>query len=391
MCASSAKNSTIDTQPVKAESPKAISRPKIREITFDDYDQIAALATAHGLALTPTREEWLHRWIDNPAYLRHRNWPLGWVLDVDGKIVGHIGNIPSLYALEGRTLSAASGYAWVVRDEYRGYALLLLDKYLRQEKADLTLSNTATLESFHAHTQLGATPVPAGCWDRSSVWITSYSDFFRYWLGRKRVPAAELWSYPVTLILSAKDSWHRSLVAKLAKRSANVEIRTSFDEQFDRFWETLREKYPGKLLAFRDRHTLDWHFHYALRENRVWIFTETQGDELRSYAIFLIERNLTEQGVSPRALMVDFQSLGTDGIFFAMLRRALRQCREHGIHLLVTMGITAGGIDMSYYAPYHSTGKNPVFLFKVRDPKLAVSLRDSRVWCPTFFDGEASL
>src|SRR5258708_529233 len=76
--------------------------PLLRLALFDDYDQISALEAANGLAIK-SREEWLHLWRENPAYLQLPGWPIGWVLeDEDGRIVGVLENVPCLSPFCGR-------------------------------------------------------------------------------------------------------------------------------------------------------------------------------------------------------------------------------------------------------------------------------------------------
>ena len=48
-------------------------------------------------------------------------------------------------------LLSASGRAWAVLDEYRGYATLLLANYLQQKGIDLAVTNTANQLSCRVH------------------------------------------------------------------------------------------------------------------------------------------------------------------------------------------------------------------------------------------------
>src|SRR5438445_7480958 len=88
--------------------------PELREAKFEDYPQVTSLAKEYGMPLQRTFDEWRHLWVSNPAYRKFGVWPIGWVLEAEGRIVGHLGNIPSLYELGDRQLLCASGYAWVV-------------------------------------------------------------------------------------------------------------------------------------------------------------------------------------------------------------------------------------------------------------------------------------
>jgi hypothetical protein len=378
-----------------AARPKPGRPPKLREIAFDDYAQLAELTASYGYPPAIwTEEQWRHLWVNNPACLRlGGKFPTGWVLEADKRIVGHIANVPLLYQFEGQQLLVGDGISFVVEDEYRGYAMFLADQYWHQKSVDVALGHQATPEAFKAHVELGVQSVPLGAWDRKAVWIVRYQEFIDDWFGRKGLPAADLLSYPAALALSTKDVWNRMLLRGRARRDLGVEMCTAFDERFDRFWEELCAEYPRRFLALRTRAILEWRFHFALCEKRLWIATFSQGGRLRAYAIFLLQENSRPQDRMRRLIVADFQSLERDdGIFYAMLRAALEQSRKSGIHLLVTMGISASGTDMSMMAPHrgpllpHATS-----LYKTRNPKLSRALADPQAWCPSLYDGDMSL
>ena len=116
--------------------------PSIRQASFDDYDQIAAVEAALGLTLRP-REEWLHLWQNNPACEQIPDWPIGWVLeDEDKQIVGSIGNIPLLFKFGGRTCVAATFRGWAVDQRYRAFSLMLVTHKLQHPGVDLHLVTT---------------------------------------------------------------------------------------------------------------------------------------------------------------------------------------------------------------------------------------------------------
>ena len=113
---------------MSASTARAI--PKLREASFKDYPQIALLQADYGMG-SASYEEWHHLWAGNPAYVGLRGeWPIGWVLQAGGDIVGYKGNIPIFYELNGKRLIAGCGYSWVVASAYRGYSILLLEQPL---------------------------------------------------------------------------------------------------------------------------------------------------------------------------------------------------------------------------------------------------------------------
>ncbi len=376
---------------VNGTGTKPTKAPKMREARFEDQPQIDNLKYQFGLT-TRGWAECQHLWITNPAYQRFNGeWPTGWVLEVQDRIVGHLGNVPTCYEFRGETLVAGSGRGWVVLPEYRGFAVLLLNQYLTQDRADFVLSNTVNLESFNVHMALGSLKVPGGPWDESPAWITSYSDFTADWIGRKKPSMPKVASYPAALALWSKDFRNRARVTSRASSAQSVEICTVFDDRFDDFWNELRVEYPDKLLAERNRSTLQWHFEYATNQNRVWVLTLANSGRLRAYAVLLLEKSKPGEATR-RMILADFQTLDEgEKPFFAVLANALDLCRKLKIHLLLTPGQSASGTDFSTLAPYHVRQPNWVFVYKAIHPDLTEALTDSSVWCPSFYDADASM
>ena len=237
-------------KPTDNAQPPAAA-PKVRTVSFEDHAQIMALLAEYGLQ-TKTYEEWKHLWINNPAYTRfQKSLPIGWVLECeDEQIVGYLGNIPLFYELRGQRLLASVAHAWVVDTRYRGYGLLLLDRYFSQKNIELFVNATvgpAASESFGVFHSL---PVPAGTWDRSAFWITNYQGFLASWLTTKAFPLARPLSYVLSVApfvkqaLSKREQWHDPAGVEL-------QVCTDVDGRFDVFWDALRTNNPDVLLGVR--------------------------------------------------------------------------------------------------------------------------------------------
>ncbi len=270
---------------------RATHSPKLRATAAGDYPQIAAITAAHGYPPSIwSYEQWRHLWINNPAYQRFgENLPRGWVLEAEGRIVGHMGDLPLLYEFKGRQLLVSNGYGFVLEPQYRGYAPLLAEQYWNQKLPDVVSGYQTTSDGLRIHAELGIRPVPLGAWDQQSFWITRRREFMAGWLQRKKLPASELLAYPAAVALTTKDALNRMLLRINMRHENCIQIGTDFDERFDTFWNDLRARYPYRLLAVRSLATLKWRFHFALHQRRIWIATFSQGGCLRAYAIFLLQ------------------------------------------------------------------------------------------------------
>jgi len=352
----------------------------LRETTFEDFEQISRLERRFDVG-RKTFDDWQSLWTANPAYRSRRGWPIGWVLDHDGRIVGSLGNIPVDYELDGRTIMAAAGRSWVTDPEYRGYAVMLMEEFFQQENVDLFLSTTVNHKAQGAFSTFGVQPLPAGRWDHSAFWITNYRGFARAFA------ASRGWRIPAGLAapaLLAKQTFCGSPLN--AGRNLAVWQEMGFDERFDAFWDELRERKRGALLGVRSREALDWHFHSALAKRRLWILTIQERGQIAAYSIFC-RKDSRSHGLT-RMRVVDYQSLSNEREpLMAMLAWALQRCREEGIHILEDLGCCMEGIG----APNHRQLASWTSYFKASDQELTNHLNRPGAWRPSLFDGDSSL
>ena len=372
---------------------RRIKPPSIRRARFDDYHQIASLETSVGLSPRP-REQWIDLWKNNPAYQATPDWPIGWVLEDpdsrrDGRIVGSIGNIPSLYRLGDRTYLAATFIGWAVDPQYRAFSLMLVTHQLQHPHVDLHIVTTASPMTEAVFTRLAWSRVPVGQWNRSAYWVTNYADALKRYL-EKKSPG---------LISAAAGSLLRApllMMDRISGRKRNFKIdcelawAEKFDDVFDLFWTERLEGSPAAFLACRTAETLRWHFQYFLDRDQAWILTARKGSHVVGYAI-LQRKDSPSVGLT-RMMLVDFQTLDQDqDLCSAMLSSALDRCRRENIHVLENLGCWTGNLPIAIRPSSHRALKSWCYLYKANNRDLAKSLQTASVWYPTQYDGDASL
>src|SRR5687768_10178779 len=90
-------------------------RHRLRPVTFDDVDAIAALlGEARFKARSHAGWRWLFEQI--PAHRRRDPAPaMGWALERDGALQGYLGNVHLDYVLDGAPVRAATCTSYYVR------------------------------------------------------------------------------------------------------------------------------------------------------------------------------------------------------------------------------------------------------------------------------------
>jgi hypothetical protein len=376
-------------QPGETTRRKPRRPPRLRPATFDDYAQIDALGSRYGLK-PKGYEEWSNLWSGNPAYREvHAAWSIGWVLeDEHRRIVGSVGNIPVWYELDGKRLLAASSHSWVADLEYRGAALLLLDRLINQPGVDLFVTTTNSAASTPGVEAFQCKHVPVGIWDESAFWITAHRGFAESFLRLRNNPLARPLSYPLSVA-----AWLRDRLTPRRAGGPDVEVTpcAGFDERFDDFWAALRQNHPETLLCVRTREVLEWHYRSLLLSDRLWIATVGDGARLVAYAVF--DRSDKPAVGLKRIRLIDYQSLdGSPAFVQPLLAWALERCRAQGIHMLEYFGRwLEPGQAVDVLAPHRRRLPTWIFAYRAGDPALARRLDDPRVWAPTLSDGDASL
>lgn len=371
----------------KVGNPLAPPSVAVREARFDDYAKIASLQARYDLE-AGSYQEWSHLWINNPVYRGRDWWPIGWVLEAaDHEIVGYIGNIPLQYEFQGRSLLAATGRAFVVDSQHRSHSFMLLDRYFRQPKVDLHLNTTVNAQAISAYGIFRALRVPVGEWDQSAFWITNHRGFVESLLKSRSTPLASLLSFPISLAPRLRELLSQRKLK--VNHAVQVEYGSGFDERFDTFWADLK-KNNRRLLAVRDRETLEWHFRNSLLRDRIWILTVGTAARLDAYAIFYRDDN--PKFDLKRMRLVDFQALNGDHhLLPPILARALQRCRAEGIHMLEVIGYCPEKRETVNGAiPYRRQLPSWMYFYRTKNRELAEQLKSADVWDPSGFDGDSS-
>jgi hypothetical protein len=360
----------------------------LREASFDDYHQILLLESSQGAELAGY-QQWCHLWLENPLRRQLRSWPIGWVIeDHDGQIAGSIGCVPLPYEFDGEPLVAVIGRNCTANPAYEGAASLLQDQVMNQAGADLYIDNAATPERAASACAFDCLPAPAGIWDESAFWITHPLGFAINFLRDKGIPLDATLRWPLAAWTGAKDFFTAKV---LPVGDVDVRFCYGFDYRFDDFWESYRRRNPHLLLAVRSRRVLEWRFKFALRSQRLWIATVSDGGRLAAYALFDRKQNPRE-GLT-RLRLVDFVSLEPGSALLApILSRTLRKCAREGIHLLEATGCwLENGELIDVFAPYRRNLPSWSYFYRANRAGLAEKLSSRRAWSPTLYDGNATL
>lgn len=362
---------------------KIKTKATLREATESDYSEIERLKKEYNLT-SFTQERWLELSKENPVIGRlGKHWPMGWVLEDQGKIVGHMGNVPLEYELEGERIFVATPSSWVVDKAYRSQSSELAVQLFDQSQVNLIIVSTAILPSQRAFERIGALRPPVRDYDVSLFWIVDYSMFARNYLQKKKK----------SLVVAPVLGLGLRLYDFLKKRNLTeegelpIQEEMGFDADFDRFWIELKKR--DRFLCVRDRETLKWHLDEALTQKKAWLYTSRVNGSIQAYSVFL--RQDSREVDLHRLRLVDFQSVGGDPKvqLRGFLSKAYERAKSEGLHMLESVGFgeeTRRVIESLH--PHQRQLPSWMFVYRVKDAQLQKKLEDPSLWDPCFYDGD---
>jgi hypothetical protein len=264
-----------------------------------------------------------------------------------------------------------------------------LAPYFCQEGVDLLITNSANRSSVPLFQFMQASKLPLTYFNQVLSWVVNYRSVVSAALHKKGHGWAAVLGWPAAAALRGYHVVTRR--NRSGCRAAKVDRSEAFDERFNCFWRRLAEK-SACLLALRDRTSMQWHFEFALRNDRVRILTLEQNGQMEGYAILL--RELRQAGqLLDRYLLVDLQVLEANAESVeSLIAAAIDLARAEGVDVLDTIGF---GLPkrrlMEAMRPYVRVTDRWPFWYKAAKPTAGLDLSQPETWDATLFDGDATI
>ena len=255
----------------------------MRLVADQDIHRISQFLSAEMGSSTDTWQSIMrHWWHDNPAF--EAPMVMGWIIVDEGNIVGFLGNIPTRFQFNGRTIVTQNPTTWFVASSYRGNPL---SRQLFREfgvSADTTLSFITTpakhvVRFYQQEMRYQEFPEQPR---EFSYYVYRHAEYLRLASSRKlrlrHAPFLPLYRW-----------WQRKMVQPYA---GNLAVRRldplalEFADLIDRFWANTRDQYKNTLC--RDSATLQW----LLSGHRAadkFIYGCFDNDELAGFGIFIVK------------------------------------------------------------------------------------------------------
>jgi len=372
--------------------PSKVAPAGLREARFSDFTAVAQLKRRWGL--TPdSLQNWERLWRRNPALgqLQYER-PIGWILEVDSRVVGYLGNISLLYRYGDRTLNAVTSHGLVVEPEYRAVSLSLVAAFYRQRSVDLYLTTTAVEAVGKMARAFKSDPLPQSDYDTVLFWVLQPRPFAQAMM--KKLRLGTTLAHVGGMLGSAAVGTDKVLRRRWPRRGSTClpvdEIAISqIGDDFQALWIEKCDERP-RMLADRSAAALRWHFDIPGDRGSVRVLCCRKNGELLGYAVI---RNDTGPNGLHRSVIADLVAKQDDpAVVRALLFEAYEHEKRSGSHILEVLGFpqTIRQVCLQWH-PYQRKYPACPFYYKAVDPIFHKTLSDGLAWYATPFDGDTTL
>jgi hypothetical protein len=368
----------------------------LREAKISDLGPIIQLIQDLGLEVGSNQEDFIKKWylysVDNPAN-NEKQFPFGWVLELNAKIVGYFGSIHRKYHFGSQNISVAVASTWAVQKDFRSQVPFLCQSFFEQSDIDLFLVTTAIKPTVKIFERFGGQPLPDDSYNNVFYWVFDSKSFVSSIL--KKIKCNPFISLVIQSVLFPLYPFINTFFSVFnGVYSKNLDNTASWNPEKDKgsFDELWVEKMSAdhRFMAYRDQEHIDWYSNILSMKDNIKILIHRENDSLRGYLIFLKQES-TEISLK-RFKIIDFFAINDDiQVLDSLFRKAYLMAKRDKGHILELVG--GPKTIKEYFLKYRPLKRNfPVFPFYFMTPNkdLKNKLEILENWYPTILDGDSS-
>jgi hypothetical protein len=361
--------------------------PNVRVATREDQPRVQELQRLLGLR-PDTLEDWDHIWGKNLQQL-DSGVSIGWVLEVNGVVVGYLGNVALRYFLNGNSLNVAAARGWVVQHKYRKYSALLLLKYFAQKNIDLLINSSSNEVAYKVFTAAGSISPKSQNFSNIYFFIVNRSNFVLAILERYGLNLNLKYFLHLAIVIFLALKKLESLRINKCKKSNNLRVSIveprKMSKDYDQFWADVVKHNQG-FIADRSREKIEWMYSKPANDSKILEFYINK--KMIAYAGFKKFRIIGSKEF--KLQLIDFVSLKIDTqITDMMIAEGKQIAKALGVCCLEITGCNekTNGSIVRLGAFKRNHFPTP-FSYKILNKNL---LTKNEEWFITLYDGDSAL
>ena len=367
----------------------------IRNAVFSDEYAVYQLCVRNNLELDEYKESWDHLWNRNKYYTQ--DWEIGWVVEDSKKVVGFIGNIPRAYIFRDKIWIAGVARAFVVDEKYRKFSLQLIVKFITQNKSDVLIFSFSNSEAGKVYELMHAKKIPQKEYEKDLFWIISPFNFLFSFFLKRDISAG--YSYvlslvfaPFLLLISIYRRFLIILKIKIKKQKVDNILVDNIPEEFDIFWNKLRDSNSDKFLAMRSATDIQWQFSKSISvEKKPRIFIVWEDKEIKGYAI--VTRQDSKKFKLERLMINDLMVINDrSDLIHSLINKILFYAKSEKVSVVQIVGLPSLIREkINSLKPYARSVPYNRFWYYAKNKKLSYDLKLEESWYASTYDGDSSL
>ncbi len=304
---------------------------EIYPVQKEDYNKLAIfLSNFENATKNETLEFWYSRfalwWDKNPAF--NAELLRGFILDCDGRIVGFIGLIPSLFQLSGEQTIVFSSTTWRINRKFRGILslklLFMLIDYV-EESIYFNTSSSGRIAKMHKRLRLkNIFPEER---------LKTYYVFINPWnILCEKLHKFLFLKIALALFYPVIGLYHLmiKLVIKMSREFYETRIVRKADGIFDELWESTRMKFQNTNV--RTSEVINWYCSNNGMDKNILFGCYLNG-KLLGYALCI------SQGGNKRAKILTVADvwcqIDDNPVVFSLLKKCLKYGVENNFDLVL--------------------------------------------------------
>ena len=356
---------------------------KIRKVKIHDFKNLKSLFLRNALKFM-SKQTWCNLCI-NPEIKMSKPSCLGWVYEINGKIVGHIGSYSTMYSIKKKKLKCSVLHGWVVDKKHRTLSISLLKKYLTQKNQDFFLGTTTNEKAGKIMKLLDFKQVSVAGLNYSSIIILNLNNFLEFFFHRKKFFFKKFIIFFLNKILSViliknLNYWKKNKIPNHVKKIFE------FDKIFNIFIKKYLKENKNLIELNREAKWNNWLMLKKISSKKIWVFKSVKNNKIIGYsACLIVHKDKFKYAQLLDVLVLKNNDQVYKDLMIANIKEAYkRNCEyfEYRNSLNVKQEI------LKNFSSIRIKLKHNTFYYKSNNDKTKNILNNKNNWNPSSLDGD---
>tara|TARA_B110000285_G_scaffold233658_1_gene308127 strand:+ start:322 stop:1398 length:1077 start_codon:yes stop_codon:yes gene_type:complete len=355
---------------------------KIRKVEKRDFLEIKLLFKRNNLSFYKPKV-WNVLWKSFYIIKREKK-VLGWVVEHNKKIVGHIGTFTTEYYYLNKKINCSVLNGWVVDKKFRNISLVLIKKYFDQKNCDFFYGTTFVEETTSIVKKFGAKQVPVPSLKKSYYILTNSKNFLKFIFKKDfffKQFVINFLNILINFFLSYKIKYWKKI--KIEKQ---IIITKELNSNMNNFLKIYLKN--SKSLIFNMNNFFFKNILSSLiKRNLIWFFHVYEKNIVVGYSCCLI----VKKGKFRSALLLDVKALSQTS-YKSLIKANINESEKRNCMYFNFRNFSSEKTEVvKNFKPFTRNLSYSNFYYKLNNYKLKKLITNQNIWDTSNLDGDIIL